>query len=472
LKIICVIPARGGSKRLSRKNIHPLMGKPLILWSVEACLKSKYLNYDNIFVSTEDSEIRDISKAAGIKVIDRPEELSKDDVWTQDVLSHAKDFLLNTGEDFDIMVRIQANSPQIQSEKIDECIEKLINKKLWEVFTVDSEGVEDASIHALLKKCIDQKALSVYKGVVATDYVDVHTLADIKRVEKIISLKHEAQDEYDITKDKIIDISKDFSKKIETFLKNKKYEIIEGSLQGFPPISELDLREWHWHFMSAWHWNLRFSLVDRFEKSLSSHSVFFSEISKKTARGERVKILDLCSGFCVYWPILCEIGVSEIVGIDLYDDREKIVTKATLQDSSIRLQTITMTIRSMISSNLNNDIFQLSRKSIESLFEAMERLWSNSFEMFCRSRQAYYDTSRELVDNFTRSDFQYRLFRGNIDSIDLYLSPDDEQSFDGIMCIAPGGKKETLGTGVSRETLDYITKKYLKKGGVTAFDGR
>ena len=81
------------------------------------------------------------------------------------------------------MVRIQANSPQIKAEMIDKCIEKLINYDLWEVFSVNKNGIEDAAIHVLLDKCINQKALSVYKGVVYTNYTDVHTIEDLKRIE-------------------------------------------------------------------------------------------------------------------------------------------------------------------------------------------------------------------------------------------------------------------------------------------------
>jgi len=203
LKIVCIIPARGGSKRLPRKNIYPILGKPLVCWSIEACLESKHLNYENIFVSTEDQEIKDVVEARGIKVIDRPKNLSEDNVWTQEVLSHAQRFLNNSGIDFDIMVRIQANSPQIESKKIDECIEKLIDKELWEVFTVDKDGIEDAAIHVLLKRCVNQKALSVYKGIVRTDYIDVHEKEDIYLVEKEISKRDRVKimdSEYDIVK--------------------------------------------------------------------------------------------------------------------------------------------------------------------------------------------------------------------------------------------------------------------------------
>ena len=186
LKIICVIPARGGSKRLRKKNIYPLLNKPLINWSIEECLKSNYLNYENIYVSTEDDEIKKVAKCSNIKIIDRPKELSLDHIWKQDVLKHAKKYLKDININFEIMVSIQANSPQIKAAKIDECIDKLIQNNLWEVFTVDQDGIEDAAIHVLLNRCVDQKALSVYKGIVVTNYIDVHTIEDIQKIEKYL----------------------------------------------------------------------------------------------------------------------------------------------------------------------------------------------------------------------------------------------------------------------------------------------
>lgn len=184
MRILTVIPARGGSKRLHRKNIYPILGRPLMSYAIEACKGSQYLDDQNIYVSTEDEEIAGVAIQYGAKVIDRPDELSEDHVWTQDVLSHALEWSeRQTGDEFDVLVRVQANSPQITSEKIDECIKKLQDHNLWEVFTVDEEGIEDAAVHVMLRRCVNQKALSVYKGVVVTDYIDVHTIDDVRVIE-------------------------------------------------------------------------------------------------------------------------------------------------------------------------------------------------------------------------------------------------------------------------------------------------
>ena len=181
--VVCIIPARGKSKRLPRKNIVDILGKPMLQWSVEACLKSSFLDHSNIFVSSEDEEIIQISEKIGVKTIKRPDHLAADHIWTQDVIKHAVESL-----DFkpDIVVRVQANSPQVESHKIDECIQKLLENRLWEVFTVNESGIEDAAIHVMLGQCVYQKALSVYKGVVTTDYIDIHTEEDLRTVEKIV----------------------------------------------------------------------------------------------------------------------------------------------------------------------------------------------------------------------------------------------------------------------------------------------
>lgn len=185
-KIIAIIPARGGSKRIPRKNIYPFLGKPLIQWSIEACQKSKYIS--DIYVSTEDAEIKEVSQKLGAKVIDRPPELAEDNVWTQEVLKQAVKFLEEKGIEFDIVARVYA-SPFVKAEKIDEAIEKLINKGRWEVFSVNQEGLEDAVIHIYKKECIFQQALSVYEGVVFTDYLDINTMEDLKKAEEILKEK-------------------------------------------------------------------------------------------------------------------------------------------------------------------------------------------------------------------------------------------------------------------------------------------
>ncbi len=186
MRIVCIIPARGGSKRLPRKNVQVLEGKPLIQWVIDACYKCRHLQEDEIFVSSEDDEILSLARSLGVEAIKRPPELAEDHVWTQDVLEHAVKAIETAQKPVDIVVRVQANSPQVEPSIIEDCIEKLLKYDLWEVFTVNEDGIEDAAVHVMRRRCVEQRALSVYKGVVMTDYIDIHTHDDLERVSKIM----------------------------------------------------------------------------------------------------------------------------------------------------------------------------------------------------------------------------------------------------------------------------------------------
>lgn len=123
--ILALIPARGGSKGLPRKNILPLAGKPLIAWTIEQALESKYI--DKVVVSTEDKEISDISKKYGAEVpFIRPEELASDEAKTMDVIIHALNWFENRGEHFDILVLLEPTSPLRDANDIDCCITTLL----------------------------------------------------------------------------------------------------------------------------------------------------------------------------------------------------------------------------------------------------------------------------------------------------------------------------------------------------------
>jgi N-acylneuraminate cytidylyltransferase len=115
--ILGVIPARGGSKGIPRKNIKMIAGKPLIAWSIEAAKNAILL--DRFVVSTEDHEIADISRKYGAEVIDRPAELATDEASTVSVLQHALSVLKA-----DTVAILQPTSPIRDNDLIDRCIEK------------------------------------------------------------------------------------------------------------------------------------------------------------------------------------------------------------------------------------------------------------------------------------------------------------------------------------------------------------
>ncbi len=122
---LAIIPARGGSKRLSRKNILPLLGKPLIGWTIEQAKKSKYL--DRIIVSTENEEISEVSKSFGAEVLKRPEDLAQDDTPTSDVIIHVIEALKKEGFKYDFIVLLEPTSPLRKDDDIDNAIEIISN---------------------------------------------------------------------------------------------------------------------------------------------------------------------------------------------------------------------------------------------------------------------------------------------------------------------------------------------------------
>lgn len=131
-KIIAIIPARGGSKRLPRKNILPLAGKPLISWTIEAALASKYI--DKVIVSTDDIEIQEVAQKAGADVPElRPENLSTDTATTQDVIFYTLDKFSN---DEDIVVILQPTSPLRNHTHIDDALEFFEKKGAFSVVSV------------------------------------------------------------------------------------------------------------------------------------------------------------------------------------------------------------------------------------------------------------------------------------------------------------------------------------------------
>jgi CMP-N-acetylneuraminic acid synthetase len=116
MKVIGIIPARGGSKGILGKNKKQLCGKPLIQYTFEAALHS---NLHEIIVTTDDADVRDIALKMGVKVIERPPDLAGDSVPTLPVLIHA---LQSTSETYDAAMTLQPTSPFRTSGHINESL--------------------------------------------------------------------------------------------------------------------------------------------------------------------------------------------------------------------------------------------------------------------------------------------------------------------------------------------------------------
>ncbi|MFW2552962.1 cytidylyltransferase domain-containing protein [Aliarcobacter butzleri] len=128
---LAIIPARGGSKRLPRKNVLDLCGKPLIAHTIEAGLKSNYI--DKVIVSSDDKEILEISKEFDAETIKRPDELASDTATTFDAIKHTID---NNIDKYDYIVLLQPTSPLRNEKHIDEAIELLEEKKANAIISV------------------------------------------------------------------------------------------------------------------------------------------------------------------------------------------------------------------------------------------------------------------------------------------------------------------------------------------------
>jgi len=134
-KIIGIIPARGGSKGIRKKNIVDLAGKPLIAYTIEQAKGSKYI--DKIIVTTDDEEIADISRSLGAEVpFSRPKALATDEAKGIDVVLHAITWFDSNEESFDIVMMLQPTSPLRLSEDIDKAIEVLFLKNAMAIVSV------------------------------------------------------------------------------------------------------------------------------------------------------------------------------------------------------------------------------------------------------------------------------------------------------------------------------------------------
>ena len=168
---VAIIPARGGSKGIKKKNIQPLLGKPLISFSIESALESSYVQ--DIFVSTDSDEIKEVAKGYNkVKVIDRPEDLALDTTPTEPVLIHALNCIKKDYNSLpDYVILLQPTSPYRKKGTIDKCIEKILETKSDSLLTVCEN-------HSFFWKYANGEAVALY------DYKNRLRRQDIKSEDK------------------------------------------------------------------------------------------------------------------------------------------------------------------------------------------------------------------------------------------------------------------------------------------------
>ena len=134
---VAIIPARGGSKRISKKNIKLFAGKPIVSYSISAALECGL--FDRVVVSTDDQEIASVAIDAGADVpFTRPEDLSDDYTGTEAVVNHTLNWLLEGGLQVDYACCIYATAPFVQSDCLIEGYKKLVKSDKSYVFSVTS----------------------------------------------------------------------------------------------------------------------------------------------------------------------------------------------------------------------------------------------------------------------------------------------------------------------------------------------
>jgi len=189
--ILALIPARGGSKGLPRKNILPLLGKPLLAWTIEQALASQYL--DKVMVSTDDEEIARIARDYSAEVpFLRPAELATDTATTIAVIHHALAFYKERGIGFNYLALLEPTSPLRAEGDIDKSI-KLLADHEAEADSLVSLGEVHMEHPSLIKK-IENNYVKPYEptGEIITrrqDFSKVYFPYGVIYLSKITSLE-------------------------------------------------------------------------------------------------------------------------------------------------------------------------------------------------------------------------------------------------------------------------------------------
>jgi CMP-N,N'-diacetyllegionaminic acid synthase len=212
MRVLTVVPARSGSKGLPGKNILEINGKPLIAWSIEAGLASKFV--DEIILSTDSLEIAEIGKKFGAKIpFLRPSELAQDKTSTSDVLLHLISELEKQGQYYTHLLLLEPTSPLRTAEDIDTAFELLIKNTEAESIvgvsvvesqhpsfcvSVDNEGfIHSASNYKVLRRQeIDE--LYFYEGSVYITRIDSYKLHKSFYHNKALALKMPKWKSYEI----------------------------------------------------------------------------------------------------------------------------------------------------------------------------------------------------------------------------------------------------------------------------------
>lgn len=178
--VIAVIPARAGSKRFKYKNMQKIWGKPMIYWTINEAKQSSYIN--EIYVTSDSDKILNFAKKNKIKSIQRPKSLADKDTPKMEAVNHAVK-TISKNKKINLVVSLQANSPNITHHYIDKCINHLIINDNDEVISVDENFNQNGAIRVMKYPYNYQRGLSTNVGFEVTDIADIHYKRDLNKLE-------------------------------------------------------------------------------------------------------------------------------------------------------------------------------------------------------------------------------------------------------------------------------------------------
>ena len=227
MKILSIIPARGGSKGLKRKNIYPILGKPLINYSIEASLNSKYITHTA--VTSEDEEILTVAEKAGSIIVKRPQEFSTDYSTTEEVILDTLRQLGN--EKYDYFVLLQPTSPLRSNKHIDEAFAEFFSsdaKSLISVFEPEFSVFKSYKMNGVYLEKIfgeykqtrrqDLPVAMMPNGAIYISNVDIFRETGSLMTDKTIPFIMSVEDSIDI------DVLEDVKRTEKRLIKVREYE--------------------------------------------------------------------------------------------------------------------------------------------------------------------------------------------------------------------------------------------------------
>lgn len=139
LRVVALTPARGGSKAVPYKNLHPLGGRPLLAWPVDCALQTPEI--DRVIVSTDDERIASAAVELGAEVYQRPAHLATDTALVADTIRHLWAQLREQGEQAQVLVLLEATSPFRTPALISRCLHRLVDEQLDSVATFNEADI-------------------------------------------------------------------------------------------------------------------------------------------------------------------------------------------------------------------------------------------------------------------------------------------------------------------------------------------